>query len=272
VNFLRSATIQKPIIFEGIGIHRGNSCKVSLFPANEGDGITFENNGEKTPFVYPNVLGNNRGTILHTRSNNISTVEHLMATLTGLGIDNCRIVTSSDEIPILDGSAIVFANKISKLGVKYLSGEKKVLQIKHPFSLIENDKKIVVLPSKSYKVTFLFEHPLFFPQLFSFDILKDDFKKELSSARTFGFKEELEPLKEKGLIQGAALENAILIENKKTSTPLRLKNELVRHKIIDFIGDLTALGKLPLAHFVVLRSGHSFNSKLVAKLIHEYDN
>ncbi len=267
---LQSTTLKKAVTYQGIGLHRGLHNEISLLPAAEGSGLTLEIDGEITSLHYSMLQGNNRGTYLQTAKHSIATVEHLTGCLLGLGVDNCHIRMAGDEIPINDGSALELTRLIQKVGLKYYSSKKNLQPLKKVITLRSGNKSLVALPAETFKVTFLFEHSSFYPQLFSFDLLHEDFATEIAPARTFGFQEEIAELQQNGLIKGASISEAVLIQGRKTSLPLRFPDEFVRHKLLDFLGDIALSGKIFLGHFIVLRSGHIFNNLILRKLMANY--
>lgn len=264
-------TIAQPLTFHGFGIHTGKFCEVTLTPLKEDQGIVFLVDGATVKYSAENIIGDSRGTLVNVGNSQVMTVEHLISAIAGLGIDNILIDVEGPEIPIKDGSPNFFVQKILEAGIKKQDKEKKFFKIKNKEILIYEDKSILVLPAETFKVTFLidYNHPLINTDIAIFDLVKNDYVKELSKARTYGFTHEVEYLLNKGLAQGATLENAIVIGPNGFSTELRYPDELVRHKIIDFIGDIMALGAIPLGHFIAIKSGHEFNQRFVRKLLYK---
>lgn len=197
------------------------------------------------------------------------TVEHLLATLSALQIDNIEIWLDGDEIPIGDGSAKVFVDLLKDECI-IQDKPKKICRPQKPIWVSTKDNHIVLLPSDELKITYTidFDHPQVKTQFASFVITEEIFEKDIAPARTFGFLAEVESLYAQGLAKGGSLENAIVIgENGILNKNLRFKNELVRHKILDLIGDLTLIGTPILAHIIAVKSGHELNLKLVQKII-----
>lgn len=263
----QQATISSSIKVEGRGIHLGNQNQVVLSPAAPDSGLIFQYKESQTRYLFPQVKGSARGTNIDIGGTRISTIEHLISALVGSGIDNCLIEIKEDEVPITDGSSLIFSEQIEKTGVEELNKPRKFIEIDSPIIVQDENKFIIALPSQEFEVTFLFDHPLLDPQIGYFNLFKQDYVQQIAPARTFGFAEEVEQLKAKGLIRGADLESALLIENKKASAKLRFNNEIVRHKILDLIGDVYAAGALPRAHIIAVRSGHLLNSRLVEEMI-----
>jgi len=264
----KQATIAASVTIEGRGIHLGNKSLIKLMPAQAATGLIFIHNGETVRYHYPAVKGSARGTNISISGEELNTVEHLISALVGMGIDNCTIEIVGDEIPIIDGSAKIFVEKIQQAGIVYYDKEKQFIKIEEPIVISdEKGRSLIAVPANQFEVTFLFEHPLMDPQIYNFNLFRDDYASQVAPARTFGFQEEVKRLQEQGYIKGADIGNAILIKDKQTSTELRFSNEMARHKVLDLIGDIYAAGALPLAHIYAIRSGHKFNSELVKELI-----
>lgn len=262
-------TLAKDITLNGFGIHTGKFAAVNLFPIKENDGIIFRSNGIAQPYNHENVAGDERGTkIIISKEDEILTIEHLVAALVGMGVDNVLIDVDGPEIPIKDGSALFFAEKIKEVGLKKQQADKKILTIKDNIFLQEKDCFVLIKPADTFKINFLIDYDdeIIKTDIASFDLAKDDFIKELAGARTYGFTHELDYLIENDLAKGFDGKNAIVIDQKGYSLPLNYPNECARHKIIDFLGDIAVLGQLPLGEFFISKSGHKFNQKIVKKL------
>lgn len=267
-------TIAHPVTFHGYGIHSGKFTELTLNPLKEDQGILFHQDGIVKKYVSENISGDSRGTQLVFAEKKVQTVEHLISALVGMGIDNVLIDIEGPEIPIKDGSAKFFAEKILEAGFKKQNKQKKYFQFKQKELLIspQKDKAILAVPAETFRVSFVIDYddPIVKTDIAEFDLFKNDFLTELAPARTYGFQHEVQDLLNAGLAQGATLENAIVVSEAGYSCDLRFPNELARHKIVDFIGDIMALGALPLAHFYILRSGHQFNQQFVLNLLAKY--
>ncbi len=264
----QQATIKKPLSFSGKGLHLGKKVKVTLVPAKVNNGIRIIHKKGTVPFKYPFVTGSSRGTnILISDSFQISTVEHLISALVGLGIDNCDIEITGNEVPATGGSAKEFATKIIQTGITLFKEPKSFFEIKRPICFHRENKSLIAIPANNFKATVFFDFPDIPTQTFSFDLSKDSYLEEIAPARTFGFAQELTELRANGYIKGADLSNAILIDGLKSSAKDIMPEELVRHKILDLIGDLFALGSLPKAHIIGIRCGHEINSLFVKELL-----
>jgi UDP-3-O-[3-hydroxymyristoyl] N-acetylglucosamine deacetylase len=205
----------------------------------------------------------------------VETVEHLLAALTALGIDNCIVELNTPEVPIMDGSAAPFVYLIlNEAGVKRLPTPKKFLKVLRPISLSQGDKRIALYPSDHFKVTYSisFDHPLIRHQSRTMKITDETFVEEIAPARTFGFLKEVEMLRQKGLALGGSLDNAIVLgETGVLNNALRFEDEFVRHKILDVIGDLSLVGYPVIGHLVAHRGGHALHTAFAARILEEVD-
>jgi len=204
----------------------------------------------------------------------VATIEHLMAALYGMGIDNAIIEIDSPEVPILDGSASDFVEMIRGTGVSFQNKAKQFLVIKKPIKVIEKDKLAMLLPANELKISYSidFSHPILDEQVFSGLFSEDVFIDDISRARTFGFMKDVELLRANGLAKGGSLDNAIVIGDDAVLNDggLRYPDELVRHKVLDIMGDLALLGMPLIGHLVADRSGHRLNHSLVTKVLRHH--
>jgi UDP-3-O-[3-hydroxymyristoyl] N-acetylglucosamine deacetylase len=205
----------------------------------------------------------------------VETVEHLLAALTALGIDNVIVELNTPEVPIMDGSAAPFVYLIlTEAGVKRLAAPKKFLKVLRPISLSQGDKRIALYPSDHFKVTYSisFDHPLIRHQSRTMKITDETFVEEIAPARTFGFLKEVEMLRQRGLALGGSLDNAIVLgETGVLNNALRFEDEFVRHKILDVIGDLSLVGYPVIGHLVAHRGGHALHTAFAARILEEVD-
>ncbi|TYB31876.1 MAG: UDP-3-O-[3-hydroxymyristoyl] N-acetylglucosamine deacetylase [Candidatus Mcinerneyibacterium aminivorans] len=264
-------TVKNKINFQGIGLHSGEESKIILHPYKK-KGINFLRKKVRIPAYIDYKMDSRRGTILKRNSQQIETVEHLLSALYVLGIDDCLIeVVKGTEIPILDGSSYPFFHKIKDAGIEKKEGEKEVLSIKKKIVYRKKSVEIKAYPCKNYKINFLFDGTKFNVdnEKESVVVNKKNYEN-FSKARTFGFWKEIEYLKKNNLARGASLENVLIIrEGSPYKTDFRLANELVKHKIIDFIGDMALLGKKIKGEFVIKRSGHYHNGLFMKKIMEE---
>ena len=241
-------TLRRPISCAGIGLHSGNKVRLSLKPAPSDFGIRFRRSdlgGLEVPASVGHVGGINHATGLTRDTVNVNTVEHLLAALVSLGVDNVIVELNSPEVPIMDGSAAPFIYLIQEAGIKPLPAARRYLKVLRPLSLTRGDKRIALYPSDHFKVTYsiAFDHPLLRHQSRTIRLSEETFIDEIAPARTFGFLKEVEMLRQHGLALGGSLENAIVIgDTGVLNNALRFEDEFVRHKILDAIGDMALVG------------------------------
>ena len=272
-------TLRRPVSCSGIGLHSGNKVTLSLKPAPADYGIRFQRSdlgGLEIPATVTHLGGIRLATGLTREAVSVETVEHLLAALTALGIDNCIVELNTPEVPIMDGSAAPFVYLIlNEAGVKTLAAPKKFLKVLRPISLSQGDKRIALYPSDHFKVTYSisFDHPLIRHQSRTMKITDETFVEEIAPARTFGFLKEVEMLRQKGLALGGSLDNAIVLGETGVlnQNALRFEDEFVRHKILDVIGDLSLVGYPVLGHLVAHRGGHALHTAFAARILEEVD-
>lgn len=271
----RQKTLAKQVCCSGIGLHSGKHVNLVIKPAPINHGIKFiRTDLLDCPSIsahFNMVVDTSLATVIGYDGFIVSTIEHLMASFAGLSIDNVLVELDAYEVPIMDGSAGPFTALIKSAGTKEQDGPRCYFVIKEPIELKENDKSVSVSPSSEFQVTYTIEydHPLINTQTYTLNVSDEFFDNEISSARTFGFLHEIEYLKSYGFAKGGSLENAVVIDkdNIINDDGLRYKNEFVRHKILDCIGDFSLLGMPILGHVVANKSGHAFNHAFLKKLI-----
>jgi UDP-3-O-[3-hydroxymyristoyl] N-acetylglucosamine deacetylase len=273
---LHQRTLGKTISAAGVGLHSGEKVEITLRPASEDSGIRFRRvDCDPTQEIKAhanNVTDTRLGTTISQNNVSVMTVEHLLAAFAGLGIDNACIDIHGPEIPIMDGSAASFILLVELAGIVEQSAPKKFLRIKKNVKVEEDDKFAEFKPFNGYRLSFKieFEHPMIQHKLteFSFDFSTLTFLNEISRARTFGFLKEIETLRANNLALGGSLDNAIVLDDYRilNQDGLRFEDELVRHKILDAIGDLYLMGHILVGEFNGYKSGHELNNKLIRKL------
>ena len=272
-------TLRRPVSCSGIGLHSGNKVTLSLKPAPADYGIRFQRSdlgGLEIPATVTHLGGIRLATGLTREAVSVETVEHLLAALTALGIDNCIVELNTPEVPIMDGSAAPFVYLIlNEAGVRRLPAPKKFLKVLRPISLSQGDKRIALYPSDHFKVTYSisFDHPLIRHQSRTMKITDETFVEEIAPARTFGFLKEVEMLRQRGLALGGSLDNAIVLGETGVlnQNALRFEDEFVRHKILDAIGDLSLVGYAVIGHLVAHRAGHALHTAFAARILEEVD-
>ena len=268
-------TLARPVQCAGIGLHSGKSVNLTIKSAPVNHGIKFiRTDLPHRPVIsahFRNVIDTSLATTLGTDGVIVSTVEHLMAALAGLSIDNALVEMDAYEAPIMDGSAGPFASMLRAAGIRVQSGRRCMFVVKKPIEMADQDKKVGLYPSSTLKITCTieFDHPLVRRQSYAISLTDGLFEKEISRARTFGFLHEVNYLKQNGFARGGSLENAVVIDQDSILNleGLRYENEFVRHKVLDCIGDLSLLGMPFIGHIVAYKSGHALNHALLKRFI-----
>jgi len=261
----------------GIGLHTGEKVRLNIKPAPADSGIRFARTDLKgQPVVearFENVSDTTLATTIGSNGCKVATIEHLMAAFFGLGIDNAVVELDGPEVPIMDGSTAPFVFLIKSGGIREQRKPKRFIIIKRPFQVEDGNRSVAIYPSQELRVTYTidFKHPLLQNQRHELKFSGRDFVREISRARTFGFLSDVQMLKENGFAKGGSLDNAVVIDDFRilNEDGLRFKDEFVRHKILDFIGDLAIVGLPIIGHFVVEKSGHFFNQYMLRKLMEE---
>jgi len=270
-------TLRRSVSCSGIGLHSGQKVTLRLKPAPANHGIRFRRldlDGAEVPALADRVARLAYATGLAQDTASVETVEHLLAALVSLGIDNVSVELNQAEVPIMDGSAASFVYLVHEAGVKALKAPRKFLKIVRPISLSRGDKRIVLYPSDHFKVTYSisFDHPLLRHQSRTLCVTEESFIDEIAPARTFGFLKDVEQLRQKGLAMGGSLDNAIVLgETGVLNNSLRFEDEFVRHKILDVIGDLALVGYPLIGHLVAHRGGHALHARFAQKILEETD-
>jgi UDP-3-O-[3-hydroxymyristoyl] N-acetylglucosamine deacetylase len=250
---------------------------MSLKPARAGRGIRFRRadlGGIEIPATVDNVDRLHYATALSRDTGTVETVEHLLAALVSLGVDNVIVELNQPEVPIMDGSAASFVYLVHEAGLKRLTRPRRYLKVLRPVSLTQGEKSIALYPSDHFKVTYSisFDHPLLRHMTHTLRVTQESFVDEIAPARTFGFLKEVEMLRKKGLALGGSLDNAIVLgETGILNNALRFDDEFVRHKILDAIGDLALLGSPVIGHLVAHRGGHELHAAFAEKFLQETD-
>ncbi len=271
---MNQKTIDREVELSGQGIHTGVEARVVFRPAPPDSGISFvrvdQENDPVIPAVVENVKSAERGTTLSLGGIDVRTVEHLLAAVKASEIDNLIVEIDANEVPACDGSCLSFFEILRGAGVREQERPRNIYRLKKSFYYAEDGVNFLLLPSDEFKVSFHIEFVGTFigSQFASVVVTPENFRNELASARTFCFLEDVDRLKEEGLIKGGSLQNAVVVteDGIVNEEPLRFHNEFVRHKIVDLIGDLSLLGTNLTAHVISSRSGHPSNVELVRRL------
>lgn len=280
-NSFYQRTLKEPIRCVGVGLHTGKNVSVVVHPAEVDTGINFLRKDAKPgkkyiPGRWYNVvetqmcttIGNESGTTIHT-------IEHLVAALRGSGIDNALIEVDGPEIPIMDGSALPFIQTINNVGSIAQDAQRKIIWIQRPIEYRSGDKYAIFMPENKsrYTVQIEFDNPLVGSQTLSFDLNQQNFSKHIAPARTFGFIEQFKKHEDMGLIKGGSLTNAVVVAGNQVLNKegLRFKDEFVRHKILDCIGDFGLIGFQVLGHYFAKMPGHELNNQVIRTLFSRRD-
>jgi len=268
-------TLKRPVFCSGIGLHSGKPVALSIVPASVDSGIVFVRTDlpgkPAIPALSEKVLDTSLATTIGRKGESVGTIEHLMAALRGLAIDNVRVEVNGPELPIMDGSAAPFVALLQEAGLREQGTPKTYMLIKKVVTVRSGDKFASLAPDTEWRVdcTVDFQHPLITNQTFGMKVTPESFVDELARARTFCFLEDIEKLKQVGLAQGGSLENAIVVDKFSILNPegLRFPDEFVRHKFLDALGDLALLGRPLLGHLTAYKTGHTLNQQLVQAVL-----
>jgi len=275
-NLITQHTILKPISFVGLGLHSGIQSSITIKPCTDGRGITFvrkDIDQERGTIAarWFNVIDSSLSTVIGNQyGTTVATVEHLLAALYICGVDNALVEVDGPEVPIMDGSAVNFIERIESVGLRSTARERKVIWIKQAIEVRDGDKYALFLPDNQSKYTVSIDFPdtIIGAQTCTTVLDTEIFKEEISSARTFGFKEQIDQLKEQGLVLGGSLNNAILVDGDKivNKEALRYEDEFVRHKLLDAVGDIALSGVPIIGHYYGYKPGHALNRMLLEKV------
>jgi UDP-3-O-[3-hydroxymyristoyl] N-acetylglucosamine deacetylase len=267
-------TIQRPVETTGVGLHSGAPVSLRILPAPASAGIVFlrtDLDRFPIPANWRYVARVSYATSLMRQGVLISTTEHLLSVLYSMGIDNAYVEINNLEVPILDGSGRPFVELLRSAGVKSYRRRKRYIRIRRPVTVEANGKRISILPSDAFMLTcdVYYPHPLIGRQSLEMEVTPERYASEIAPARTFGFEQELDQMRDMGLIRGASLDNAVCFgaAGVQNAGGLRFDDECCRHKALDLIGDLALIGRPLLGHVIAERAGHAMHAALVARLM-----
>ena len=271
----RQRTINREVRREGIGLHSGAKVSIRLKPASPNFGIRFRRidvaHSHHLIAHYQQVADTSLATTIGSNGTVISTIEHLMAALLGSGVDNVLVELNGPEVPIFDGSAFPFIELIERAGIAEQDVPRRFLRIRRPLAMQEGDAYIKVRPSHQFKVCYTidFPHPLIGRQKLTWCFSEAAFARDIARARTFGFLKDVNRLQSMGLAQGGSLDNAVVFDDYGllNSDGLRYADECVRHKILDFMGDLALAGMPLVGHFDIYKAGHTLHNRFLWHLM-----
>jgi len=274
---IRQRTLRNSIKATGVGLHTGEKVLLTLSPAPVDTGIVFRRTDLNPVAEIParaDLVGETTlSTCLIHNDARVSTIEHLLSAMAGLGVDNAYVDVTAPEIPIMDGSAAPFVFLLQSAGFVEQHAPKKFIRVKREVTVTDGDKSAKFLPLEGFKISFGidFDHPVFKHRAATteIDFSTTSFVREISRARTFGFVEEIEYLRSKGLARGGSMDNAIVIDDYKVlnNDGLRYEDEFVKHKVLDAIGDLYLLGYSLIGEYQAFKSGHALNNQALRTLI-----
>ncbi len=262
MTFDKQHTLARDFTLRGVGLHTGGASAVTVGPAPANAGFSFVlADGERIAATPDAVRSTVRCTTLGSERGVVNTVEHVLAALTGMGVDNATIAVQGDEVPILDGSALPFARAIVEAGVVEQPAARRVLELREPVWFEDDDKLLAILPADEFSISFFvsFPEPVGHQFLATPPITPDYFLREIAPNRTFGFKHEIEALAAAGLARGGSLDNAVVIDTDGYMSELRFPDEVVRHKALDLIGDFALIGMYLRARVIAIKSGHALH-------------
>jgi UDP-3-O-[3-hydroxymyristoyl] N-acetylglucosamine deacetylase len=263
-------TLKRPVFCTGIGLHSGKKVNMNIRPVDPDTGILFKRSDLTGSPLIPgdafHVVDTSMCTTVGKDGITISTVEHLLSALYGLGVDNAIVELDSPEVPIMDGSSAPFVFLIRHAGLTCQDRLRQFYVVKREVGLVEDDKSLMVEPARDLSVSYTieFDHPMIRHQEYRFNLSERNYDKQISRARTFGFLSELKWLHENNLALGGSLDNAVVVDEFRVLNDdgLRFPDEFVRHKILDFIGDMALIGRPVLGHFKARKAGHGLNNRM----------
>lgn len=259
-------TIRKAVSFAGIGLHSGEPVTMTLSPAAADTGILFRAaDGTFVPASVEHVVDTRSATTIGVFGQRVRSIEHLMAALAGVGVDNVLVEVSGEELPAADGSAMPFVELLRSAGRAALTSPRQRIVIDQPIRVGDESRWLEIVPSDTYRVSYTLDHnhPAIGVQVLSLELTEDVFVEELAAARTYGFLKDVPMMRQHGLARGGSLENAIVVGKRIVlNDHLRFGDEFVRHKVLDLVGDLHTLGRRLVGHVIGRNAGHTLNNEL----------
>lgn len=268
-------TVRDVIECRSSGLHSGRKVSMKIRPADADEGIVFIRTdlpgNHRVRAEIGNVCDTTLATTIGNNGSAVSTIEHLMSAFSGMGVDNAIVEVNAPEVPIMDGSALPFVQMLKSVGTRIQGKCKKMLVINEAVSVEESGGAAMLLPAPEFKITYKidFDHPAIGQQTYHMNFSDTSYDEDICAARTFGFLKDVEYLQARGLALGGSLKNAVVLDEKKiiNKEGLRCRNEFVKHKILDAIGDLSLLGMPIIGHFIAYKSGHRLNTQLLREML-----
>ncbi|MCC6336040.1 MAG: UDP-3-O-acyl-N-acetylglucosamine deacetylase [Myxococcales bacterium] len=272
---MQQRTLRRAVTIEGVGLHSGARVTLRLLPSAPHTGLFFVRTDLLRQPVIPvharHVTDTSLATTLGKDGVRVGTVEHLLAALQGLGLDNLRMELDGPEVPIMDGSAAPFAQKMLEAGLRLQDAPRQFLVIRRAVTVTDGDKYATFSPARRLRIdcTIDFKHPLISDQQFTLEFNERAFQRDVAPARTFGFLRDVDKLRSMGLARGGSLDNAVVVDDFSILNPegLRFPDEFVRHKLLDALGDVALLGFPVIGALTAFKTGHALNQKLVARVL-----
>jgi UDP-3-O-[3-hydroxymyristoyl] N-acetylglucosamine deacetylase len=271
--FVQRKTINTDVSITGIGLHSGIYTTVELHPVPAGSGITFvraDLHGLRIPALQASTTALDYATTVGKDDVQVGTVEHLLSALMACGITDVDILIDGPEVPIIDGSALPFMHLIDAAGIRELGVDIPVLRLRETIEVVDGEKSIRIAPANRLSIRYRidFNHPLIGRESMHFDFDHDNFLRKIAPARTFGFMRDVEKMRAAGLARGGSVENAVVLDDRGVvNGPLRFRDEFVRHKILDLIGDLALIGRPIVGEITASKAGHALHSRFVEKIL-----
>jgi UDP-3-O-[3-hydroxymyristoyl] N-acetylglucosamine deacetylase len=265
---MHQRTIRKSVTVDGIGLHSGKPTRVVLSPAPADTGVVFRVAGETIPAAPESVVDSHFATTVGKNGARLQTVEHLMAAVTGLGIDNVDVLVDGPEIPAGDGSAKPFVSVLNSAGRTEQNAKRRPLHIPFPVRVGTDNRWLMIVPSDRFRISYTLdhEHPAIGTQTLSYVPGERGFIEDFAPARTYGFLKDIGVMRKNGLARGGSLDNAVVVGKRGPINGLRFRDEFVRHKVLDLIGDLGLLGRPVVGHVIGRNAGHDLNFQLAVAI------
>ena len=265
---MQQRTIRKTVTLDGIGLHSGKPTRIVLSPAPSDTGIVFRVGGVVIPAAPESVVNSNFATTVGKNGTRLQTVEHLMAAAAGLGIDNLDVIVDGPEVPAADGSAKPFVSALATAGRAEQNARRRPLSIPFPIRVGTDNRWLMIVPSKGFRISYTLDndHPAIGMQTLTYVPNERSFIEDFAPARTYGFLKDVGVMRKNGLARGGSLDNAVVVGKRGPINGLRYRDEFVRHKVLDLIGDLALLGRPVLGHVIARNAGHDLNYQLAVAI------
>ncbi|MGA8840822.1 MAG: UDP-3-O-acyl-N-acetylglucosamine deacetylase [Candidatus Aquilonibacter sp.] len=262
-----AATLAAPLRFEGVGLHTGAPAAMEIRPANLGDGVVFVAGGVRIPATADYASESPLATVIGRNGTTISTIEHVLSALFACGVSEAEIAIDGPEIPILDGSAKPYVKAVEEVGLVEFDQPRAVFAPLEAMEFRDGDRVVIVLPADAFRVRFVGDYPApIGTHYFDAAITPQIYREQIAGARTFAFLRDVEAMHAQGLARGGSLDNALVYDEEGPMQPLQWPNEVVRHKVLDLIGDFALLGAWPQCEVIAIKSGHAMHARVINEL------